>query len=354
MASYCLLIFARNSNEQVSKLVNNLKGKLDEIVIIDSSGTENHTKLKGELANVAKIYRVVPIGATGLLRTYASTKIESEYVLNLDCDEDPTDELIRDYRLFDKDAAYLVGWYHVELKEQVKKLILYRNDSVRWIGHVFEVPVVTGSINDISGQYRILHYANMGIDYLKQEKRRERYFLLESIMRPPTWNMLLKNLHLNFGIGQPGGSGRMYLSQRAWRLAIIATYFRRFITQPKNRGISKFLYEYGKQRLLYFSNLNTEQKLLFSHICEDIYKGGGLTIYLQLHDPEYVENLTSSYNWQEEEDVMIVAKKLIMYRYLNGAGLKSFGDFPYSMKQLSEFWQGGTQELSKRIIRTSV
>lgn len=343
MTTFCLLIFARNDNADVSRLVNSLKEDVDEIVIIDSSDTSVYESLVKELGGMARVYRAVPMGITDPFRAYASANIASDYVINLDCDEEMTDDLKRDFRELDKEAAYIVGWYHVELNEQAKKLIIYKNGALQWIGHVFESPTVTGRTVDFSNRYRILHHAKMNVDYLRQGNRRDRYFFLESLQRPPTWEMILRSLHRN-----PVRSRALRLLHKIppepiWKFIIVATYLRRLIGQWGTRRISRHLFHYGLERISYFSSLNPEQRRLYSKICEDIYSNGGLVSYLSFQDPECMETLNSTYDWQDSGNAVRVPKMLIMYRHLTGKSLRSFRDFPYTKEQFEEFWGEGRQ-----------
>ena len=341
MTTFCLLIFSRNTNEEVLKIVNSLKGDVEEIVIIDSSDDRSYLNLRNELDGVAKIYRTVPMGITDTFRAYADSKITSDYVLNLDCDEEATDPLKRDFRMFDEEAAYLVGWHHLDLEENAKKLVLYRKDSVRWIGHVFEYPVVTGRTVDISNRYQILHHADFGLEYLRQANRRDRYFLLESILRPPTREMLSRTLHQQSREDSLLKKLDFLPAGTIWRMAIWITYFKRLIENRDQKNTARFLLKYGLERMSYFARLSAAQKILFSQICEDIYSNGGLIHYLSFDNPECVDLLSSTFNWQDNSDIMMSPKMLIMYRYLNGKSLRSFYDFPYTKRQLATFWNEG-------------
>jgi hypothetical protein len=281
------------------------------------------------------------MGTTGIFRSYAASKITSDYVLNLGCDEEATDVFKRDFRKFGKEAAYVVGWHHLELDEKAKKIVLYRNDSVKWIGHVFENPVVAGSIVDISDRYQILHYANFGLDYLRQANRRDRYFLLESILRPPTREMLSRTLYQKYRRGLWVKRLDFLPASAVWRIAIWVTYLMRLIENRDQKNVARFLLTYGMERMSYLASLDAGQKALFSQICEDIYFNGGLVHYLSFDVPKYIEALSSTFDWQDIGDIMTAPKMLIMYRYLNGKSLPSFSDFPYTKSQLASFWTEG-------------
>jgi hypothetical protein len=340
MTSFCLLIFSFNSNDGVMHLVRTMKESVDEIVIVDSSDTDVYMSLCRSVGDRASVYRTIPLGTTDLYRSYASSKIRSDYVLNLDCDEDVTPRFISDFRRFDEASAYLVGWYHVKLQEMAKKLILYRNGCVTWMGHVFETPKVSGTTADISSSYHILHHAEVGSGYLNQHGRNDRYFFYESIGRPFTWGTFLRSFNLHPRSGSPGSgiSQELLRSSYLWRLLILGAYVERVVRQPGQRKIARFLLHYGLERLSYFSNLNVEQQKLFVSISNSVYEYGGLIHYLRLDDPDYLDRLTGTFDWSMGSSG--VARRLIMFRHLHGRPLPSFREMPYSEREVDDFWSG--------------
>lgn len=340
MATYCLLIFSFNSNDDVLRLFRSLKGSVDEIIIIDSSDNEQYHSLCSSIGEAAKVYRVIPLGITDLYRSYATSKIRSEYVLNLDCDEAATPEFIRDFRSLNSASAYLVGWHHVKIEETAKKLILYRNGSVTYMGHVFESPKVKGPTVDISSSYQILHYADFEGGYGAEHSRYERYFFYEAIGRPFTWKTLLREINLNFLAGRLGKDLTDELMQPSYvsKAIILGAYIERIIRRPEQKNVARFLLQYGFDRVTYFSRLNKNQKKLFVSISNRVYEHDGLAHYLGLDDPNYLDDLTKTFDWKTKG--IDVARKLIMFRFLEGKPLSSFLEMPYSEEQLNDFWNG--------------
>ena len=343
MTTFCLLVFSLNSNEDVLRLFRRLRDKVDEFVVVDSSTDVNYQKLTEALGDSAQIYRTLPLGITDLYRQYATSKIKSDYVLNLDCDEDVSSQFMNDFKNFDTADAYIVGWYHVMLKEHAKKLVLYRNNFVKWIGHVFENPSVKGKIEDISSTHQILHYAKFDSNYGTDYGRYRRYLFYESIGRPFTWKCLTRDLNLNLWPAEFGSWANTKLLHPffIWRLIFYAAYLDRTIRDPKQKRIARFLLNYGKARLSYFSNLTRQQQELFVAISNKVYENGGLTQFLALDDSIYVDRLTSTFDWSM--DGVEAARKLIMYRFLEGVPLKSFDEFHYKEGEVNDFWSGRFQ-----------
>lgn len=343
MTTFCLLVFSSNSNEEVLRLFRRLRDKVDEFVVVDSSTDMNYQNLTEALGNSARIYRTLPLGITDLYRQYATSKIKSDFVLNLDCDEDISNQFMNDFKKFDTAEAYIVGWHHVMLREQAKKLVLYRNNFVRWIGHVFENPSVTGKIEDISNTYQILHYAKFDSNYGTDHGRYRRYLFYESICRPFTWKCLTRDLNLKLWPAEFGSQANTKLLRPffVWRLIFYMAYLERIVRNPKQKGIARFLLNYGKARLSYFSNLTLEQQELFVSISNKVYENGGLTRFLALDDPTYVDRLTSTFDWSM--DSVEAARKLIMYRFLEGVPLPSFDEFHYKETEVNDFWGGRFQ-----------
>ncbi|MFN3805203.1 MAG: glycosyltransferase [Pyrobaculum sp.] len=91
------LIFSMNEVEEVTRLTERLKGYVDEIVIVDSSDREKFEELKRRLP-YARIYWLPPIGMADLYYKIGLELCKGEYILHLDGDEEPSEELLKDLR----------------------------------------------------------------------------------------------------------------------------------------------------------------------------------------------------------------------------------------------------------------
>lgn len=337
--SLCLLVFSYNSYPETVNLINKYKGDFDEIVVIDGSSPEIYDHLCESIGDSASLYHVFPTGTTGTLRNYATRKIDSDFVLVLDTDEDLTEKFRKDLRKLNKHSAYFVGWNDVKLGETTKKLVLYRNGCLKYRGHVFEIPEILGDSEDVSKEYSILHYADFD-NYGIRSNRYETYFFYESFLRPLNYSDLFHILKIEHLKMRRKGAFCAYMPFLTWWLIFQIAYIERLIRTPDNKFISKFLLRYSRDRLSYQKKLNKGQRYLFADINYEIYEEGGLSNYLSLADDALIDQLSSSYDWKGEK--LTAMKKLIMYRYLNRRMLRSFDAFPYSNKELNDFWMGST------------
>ncbi|MGC8496348.1 MAG: hypothetical protein ACP5MX_04060, partial [Candidatus Micrarchaeia archaeon] len=72
-----LLVFSRNDTANAINLAQSMLGKVDEIVIIDSSDREEHERLEKWCNGKAKLYFTAPLGYADLLRYYGISKCKS-------------------------------------------------------------------------------------------------------------------------------------------------------------------------------------------------------------------------------------------------------------------------------------
>ncbi|MEM2086535.1 MAG: hypothetical protein QXP28_01405 [Archaeoglobaceae archaeon] len=92
------LIFSMNRVENVVKLSEKIKGYVDEIVIIDSSDKEKFEEMKNRIP-YARIYWLPPLGMADFYYKIGLELCKNEWILHLDDDEEPSDELLKDLKL---------------------------------------------------------------------------------------------------------------------------------------------------------------------------------------------------------------------------------------------------------------
>lgn len=79
------LIFTRNEEKQLKSLLEDIKGAVDEIVIIDVCSTDGTIEIAKKYG--ARIFETKPLGFVGPCRMFGLSKVSHDYVLYLDCDE---------------------------------------------------------------------------------------------------------------------------------------------------------------------------------------------------------------------------------------------------------------------------
>ncbi|MEM0265826.1 MAG: hypothetical protein QXM23_00885 [Archaeoglobaceae archaeon] len=91
------LIFSMNRVENVVKLSEKIRDYVDEIVIIDSSDKEKFEEMKNNIP-YAKIYWLPPLGMADFYYKIGLEICKNEWILHLDDDEEPSDELLKDLK----------------------------------------------------------------------------------------------------------------------------------------------------------------------------------------------------------------------------------------------------------------
>lgn len=91
------LIFSMNRVENVAELCEKLRDYVDEIVVVDSSDKEKFDWLKEKMP-FARIYWFPPIGVVELCYKVGLDLCQHDWVLHLEDDEMPSDELLKDLK----------------------------------------------------------------------------------------------------------------------------------------------------------------------------------------------------------------------------------------------------------------
>jgi hypothetical protein len=155
------LIFSMNRVENVVSLVEKIKPYVDEVVIVDSSKKEKHEFLKEKLKD-ARIYWFPPVGMADLYYKIGLDLCSNEWVIHLDDDEDPSEELLRDLR----DLVRVYGGKYKIFRVGRGKGSRERQMIFRIFNKEFIVPTgvihwtwaaKTNDILDLDKKYFILH-----------------------------------------------------------------------------------------------------------------------------------------------------------------------------------------------------
>ena len=93
MIKASVYIICKNEEKHIKKSSRNIKD-FDEIVVVDSGSTDNTLNIAKEYTN--KIFHQDWLGFLLSKKEYAKNLCQNEWVLNLDADEQLTEELKRD------------------------------------------------------------------------------------------------------------------------------------------------------------------------------------------------------------------------------------------------------------------
>jgi len=308
-----LLMFNYNENDGIIRNIELLKDMVNEILIVDSSNIYNYQNLRNKYDNLSKlkILRVFPIGYADPFRMFALKNINSEYILYLDADEEPNNELINYIKnLNDNDiSGYYILRYERSLKCYDYQLRLYKKEKIFYEGMIHEFPKINGKTKKLDDEKFIMHYANFN-GYINT---RPSYLLIEAYERP----FSIFYLSLNSKAIKFFGDGEKILPKIFVYLFDLLLFLRRTLNYDslkfKTYRYDKFLMKYTIKRYKYFMGLVCKDNLI--KINMDIIQNNGIIKYLNLDDINYVNRLTENFNWNKKG--IDIFKELVDYRYNN-------------------------------------
>ncbi len=320
MPTLALLIFNLDETAGTVRNVARLRPVVDEVVILDNSSDASHRELVAAVAPYeARVHRALPLGYADALRPYGVSKVSSDYVFQLDADEEPSPALLADLRRLTERDAYVVPRREIGLRTYTYHMRLFRKEAVRFGGRSFDFPEVHGSLGYLDPDHAILHHARFDT-YFADKARAQRYFTVESYERPFTVRSLAealtvragaRTLHLPFparDLGRP-------LSPVAVRALIEAEFLRDLLLGHGLRA-ARFNRHYSLGKAAFFQRLPDAERARVSAIARELQESGGLYPYLNLADPAYMDRLTASFGW--DRPGLEVYEELLRHRHEHG------------------------------------
>lgn len=298
MSSKGLLIFTKN--ELISEPILKLHKTVDQILVIDfttdSEIFQKNKKLADEIG--FEIIKIVDIGYIEIYREYAFKKMQTDYIINLDPDETPSDGFVSGIRELDNfDIAYVPRKVSNDVYYEYIPRIFRRN-SVTWRGYIHETPLIkktnTSNILYLNNNYIIFHNIDEA-NWNDEKNRKNRFLELEALIRPPIMHCFLntynfqfperiKILLCNFQCYRP-------LNKIVLRFVFLNYLIKQKITKPNVYKFSYFYYKYNMMKLSYFYRLSQRDQTNYINMYLEAYENGGPIKYLNFDDVAYVESL---------------------------------------------------------------
>lgn len=168
------LIFSMNRVGDVIKTSEKLRDYLDEIIVIDSSEKEKFNLLKNEIP-YAKVYWLPPLGMADLYYKIGLQLSSNDWILHLDDDEEPNEELLKDLKGIIKDKnVYSICRF--DTKGEFQRLFrLFHRDNIIPTGLIHFTWASNVKAVELNEKYGIIHYEK-DIDLNKLK----RYAIFES------------------------------------------------------------------------------------------------------------------------------------------------------------------------------
>ena len=310
MFKYCLLIFTKND---INGAINNVRrffGKVDEIVILDSSLTSVHNRLLKEINGFgAKIYHVIPTGYFQPLMTYALSKIDSDFVLQLDAEDEVSAELLIGLKDVNKHDAYALKRIAKPYNGYGWQVRIFRKVTAINNGWHHEMVKTNSKVIKLrkSGLF-INHRA----DYGNMAKIRN-YLILDILERPLTYSFLMSRVRLLSNLGK-------YFPDRPVSKYLLYSYSSLYCYYTVRYGsvVDELKHQIKYLHTLYnvYKFLDPSLLKMVSLIRTDIEAAGGPIRYLCFDNPNYIESLLSEDLFQC--DGISVFIYLLHFRFQNG------------------------------------
>jgi glycosyltransferase involved in cell wall biosynthesis len=298
-----LLIFEMNEVDRIISGLRLLESHFDEAVVLDSSSPDEYTRLVHSVTAGTRVYHVPPLGYPDLLRPYAFSKINSEYVLILDADESLSDELVRDLPRLKEYDGYWIPRIDVPRSRTSFHLRLFKKQKYVFDGYIHEMSRVKGNLGRLPRSHCIVHHTET--EHLR--KRLTRYLEIELFERP-----------------EPAVVGK-FLSPSARSMPVFfvplyvlrdATYALHNPTGWAYSASDTMRYIVEKYRNPY--RQSRERRNLAVSISRQMRRAGGPIRYLGLDDPKLVESL-GEYSERTKLTGVGLFIDLLTDRYVNGS-----------------------------------
>lgn len=168
-----VLIFSKDDAENAISLIKDVSAIADQIVLIDSSNTDNLRLLEAfrkesKLASL-ELFHTVALGYADPLRMFGLHKCRYDWVLHLDTDERVNEALKNDVKAVINTAAHAFAikrYEEAHLNGEMAafftwQIRLYNRNFVRFKGIIHEQPIVEGAVEKLDDKYKMLHITEL-------------------------------------------------------------------------------------------------------------------------------------------------------------------------------------------------
>lgn len=309
--SLCFLTFTRNDTEGAAENVKTFYGKVDEIVIIDSSTSQSYSELVDRTKEYgAKIYHVLPMGFTPPLMRYALKKVESEIVIQLDSSEKISEALLNSLNKLGSFDAYAIHRIEIPYNYYTWQIRIFYKSKTEYQGYHHEKISVRGNLLKLKEKDFYIY----GMTDLTNMRKMRNYMALDIIERPLTYEFLFSRIHvLNKNV-------RHKFAERPISKAFLSLYklilYYNMIKYGSNAQELSYFFEYLNLYHQVYRHLNSDVMSFLNKLTRAIDEEGGPIKYLCLDDIVYVDSLSKKEVYSAEG--ISIFLYLLNFRFENG------------------------------------
>src|SRR5580700_10914550 len=291
-----LLTFSRNDVEGVLRTFQTLRSTVDELVVVDSSGESQRSRLRAELrGSQQRIALAPPLGNADLLRPFGLSQMTSDRIIQLDADERLSPALLTELKRLNEADAYVVPRWEAGARGFTYQMRIYRRTSVRFSGPSHGFPEVRGTTKILPRRLCIVHETPAAREYWEQSDRKRRYLLSDTLERPYDTGYLRRT------VGFPSSAGKVetthsaedrkgQLSPLLIRISLYLEAIRTTLTTG-SLGLARLGLAQGQARLQFLDDMSPRHREWLIEVAEQVRQAGGLIQFLGLEDADYLSRL---------------------------------------------------------------
>lgn len=316
-----LLAFSRNDVEGVLRSVGELRDRVDEVVVVDSSSAGPRERLRGALRSPSeRLCPAVPLGNVDLLRPFGLAQATQPWVLVLESDEHLSSALRSALPTLTNADGYVLPRREQASGGYTHHLRLFRRARAAYSGPSHAYPVVAGRVQVLPRELHLIHDAPPGEAYWRSADRARRYLLSDLLERPYDGRYLTE---ARGGGGTAPSAGRPLAGAQILLAHLMEAV--RELLRSGSPGLARSRWEQGRARQRYLAALTGEERAWLFRTAEEVRAAGGLTRFLGLQEIEYVLWLTDAVDPDSDAPALLE----FLLRQRAGSGRTWHGDPPF-------------------------
>jgi hypothetical protein len=236
----------------------------------------------------ARIYHVLPTGFTPPLMVYALKRISSDFVIQLDSEEEISDPLLYELKNLVKYDAYAVKRIEKPSNSYSWQVRIFKKSRAICKGYTHEMVHVESKLVKLNGKD---FFISQWSDSMNPNKIK-RYLALDVLMRPLSYDFILSKIQRKEGWRETTFSDAP-ISNFFLGLYKLLFYYNSVVFNSKSKELKSHL-KYLNLHLNTYKYISSDFLYKLGKIRKEIEVNGGPIKYLCLDDIGYVDSLSNN------------------------------------------------------------